>query len=336
MVTIHSRLGRRQFLQGSVALAGCALLAGCGALLPQAKLRRVGYLSNANSPATGQVESYDAVAGGLRELGWVEGRTIKLEPRWTEGRPERIPELAAELVRLPVEVLVASDYATASAAAAATGTLPIVFTSVPDPVGRGLVCSLAHPCGNLTGLSTLAEGLDSKRLELLADTVPGLTRVAILWHQPGMLPEFQRTQAATQMRGVQLLSMGVADPDGIPSAFRAAIGDGAQALVTVTNGLTQRAIGRIVELAAEHRVPAMYQSRDFADAGGLMSYGPSVVDQHRRAASYVDKILKGAQPADLPVEQPTEFEFVLNLKTAQAMGLTFPQSLLQQATELIQ
>jgi putative ABC transport system substrate-binding protein len=280
--------------------------------------------------------SYDALAEGLRELGWVEGRTIALEPRWTDGRPERIPELAAELVHLPVEVLVASDGATTIAAAAVTDTLPSVFLAVPDPVGRGLVCSLAHPCRNLTGLSTLAEGLDSKRLDLLSDTVPGLARVAILWHQPGMLPEFQRTHAATETRGIQLLSMGVADPNGILPAFDVAIADGAQALVTVTNGLTQSATGRIVELAAEHRLPAMYQSRDFADAGGLMAYGPSVVDQHRRAASYVDKILKGAKPADLPVEQPTEFEFVLNLKTAQAMGLTFPQSLLQQATELIQ
>jgi putative tryptophan/tyrosine transport system substrate-binding protein len=336
IMTTHSQLDRRRFLQGSLVLAGCALLAGCGTLPSQAKLRRVGYLGHANSPATGPTESYDALAGGLRELGWVEGRTIALEPRWTEGRPERIPELANELVHLPVEVLVAGDYATASAAAAATDTLPIVFLAVPDPVGRGLVCSLAHPCGNLTGLSTLAEGLDSKRLELLADTVPGLSRVAILWHQPAMLPEFQRSLAATQVRGIQLLSMGVADPDGIPSAFRAGMADGAQALVTVTNGLTQRAIGRIVQLAAEHRIPAMYQSRDFVDAGGLMSYGPSVVDQHRRAASYVDRILKGAKPVELPVEQPTEFEFVLNLKTAQAMGLTFPQSLVQQGTELLQ
>lgn len=334
------RADRRQFLQGSLALAGIALLAGCGALPPQAqppaKLPRVGYLGNANSPATGPTWSYDALVEGLRELGWVEGRTIALEPRWTEGRSELIPELAAELVHLPVEVLVASDFATAAAAAAVTSTLPIVFTSVPDPVGRGLVCSLTHPCGNLTGLSTLAEGLDGKRLELLTDTIPGLTRVAILWHQPAMLPEFQRTQAATQMKRVQLLSMGVADPNGIPSAFQAAMSDGAQALVTVTNGLTQRAIGRIVELAAQHRLPAMYQSRNFVDAGGLMSYGPSLVDQHRGAASYVDKILRGAKPADLPVEQPTKFEFVLNLKTAEALGLSMPQSVLAQATELIQ
>jgi ABC-type uncharacterized transport system substrate-binding protein len=235
-----------------------------------------------------------------------------------------------------VDVLVAGDFATTAAAGAVTSSLPIVFISVPDPVGRGLVCSLAHPCGNLTGLSTLAEGLDGKRLELLTEINPGLTRVAVLWHQPAMLPEFQRTQAATEKKGVQLLSMGVAAPDGIPSAFQAAMSDGAQALVTVTNGLTQRAVNSIVELAAQHRLPAMYQSRDFAEAGGLMSYGPSVIDQHRRAASYADRILRGAQMTDLPVEQPSEFEFLLNAKTAQALGLTIPQSVLAQATEIIQ
>jgi len=330
---------RRHFLRAGLALAGLGLLSGCGQVSlpgqPPAKLPRLGYLGNANSGATGPTWSYDALVEGLRELGWVEGRTIALEPRWTEGRSELIPELAAELVHLPVDVLVAGDFATAAAAAAVTSTLPIVFTSVPDPVGRGLVCSLAHPCGNLTGLSTLAEGLDGKRLELLTDTIPGLTRVAVLWHQPAMLPEFQRTQAATQMKGVQLLSMGVADPNGIPSAFQAAMSDGAQALVTVTNGLTQRAISRIVELAAQHRLPSMYQSRDFVEAGGLMSYGPSLVDQHRRAAWYADRIIRGAKLADLPVEQPTEFEFVLNLKTAQAMGLSIPQPVLAQATEFI-
>src|SRR5688572_150363 len=246
------RVDRRHFLWGSLALAGIALLTGCGALpaqtQPPVKLSRVGYLGNGNSPATGPTWSYDGLVEGLRELGWIDGRTITIEPRWTEGRFELIPELAAELVHLPVEVLVAGDFATAAAAAAVTSTLPIVFISVPDPVGRGLVCSLAQPCGNLTGLSTLAEGLDGKRLELLTDTIPGLTRVAVLWHQPAMLPEYQRTQAATQRKGVELLSMGVADPNGIPAAFQAAMSDGAQAQVTVTNGLTQRALSSIVEL----------------------------------------------------------------------------------------
>ena len=332
----HATQTRRQVLQWSLAAAGLVLGTGCGLVTPRAKLPVVGYLGHTNSPANGRTRNYDAFVEGLRQLGWIDGQTLSLQARWTEGRTESLPDLAAELIRVPVDVIVADGPPGARAAAALTDLLPIVFASAPDPLSTGLVCSLARPCGNVTGLSNLAEGLDGKRLELLKDTIPGLTRAAVLWHQPQMLFEFQRTQTATQTKGVQLLSLGVADLDGILPAVQAAISGGAQALITLTDGLTQSVHGRIVELAAENRLPGMYQTRDFPDAGGLMSYGPNAADQNRRAATYVDKILKGAKPADLPVEQPTTFDFIINLKTAQALGLTIPQTVLQQATEIIQ
>lgn len=330
---------RRRFLQGSLALTGLSVLAGCG-VFPTgtgqpAKLPRVGYLGNSNSPETGATPNYDAFMEGLRELGWVDGKSVVLETRWAEGRPRLLPDLAAELIALPVDVLVADDALGTRAAAAITQTLPILFAAAPDPVGLGLVCSLAHPCENVTGLSNLAEGLDGKRVELLKEAVPTLSRVGVLWHQPPMVREFQRTEAATQAHGIQLQSLGVADADGLPAAFQVAASGAVQALVVVTNVLTQQFRSMIVQLSSESRLPTMFQSRDFVDAGGLMSYGPSLTDQNRRAAGYVDKILKGAKPADLPVEQPTKFEFVINLMTAQTMGLTIHPSVLLQATEVI-
>jgi putative ABC transport system substrate-binding protein len=247
-----------------------------------------------------------------------------------------MPEVVGELVRIPVDLLVASGAVGALAAAKSTSTIPIVFASAADPVDQGLVCSLAQPCGNVTGVSDLAEGLDGKRLELLADAVRGLTTVAILWHEPVMTPAFQRTQVAANSKGLRLVSMPVASADAIPNAFEAAIGAGAQGLITVSNGLTAAASGRIVELAALHRLPAMYQTREFVNVGGLMFYGPSPIDQHRRAASLMDRIIKGAKPADLPVEQPTLFDFTVNLRAAQSLGLTMPAAVIQLATELIQ
>ena len=331
---------RRRFLQGSLGLAGLGLLGGCGLLPPGAqqpkRVPRIGYHGGGNAPAAGPTLNYDAFVAGLRELGWVDGQTMALETRWAEARAERIPDLVAELIGLPVDVLVTSGGSGASAAAKLTETLPIVFASAPDPVGTGLVCSLARPCGNVTGLSSLAEGLDGKRLELLREAVPGLSRVAILWRQPGMVAEYRRTQAATQVTGLQLQSLPVADPKDILAAFQAARAGAAQALVTVTDSITLGARTEILEQVAQSRLPAMYQTREFVDAGGLMAYGPNLADQYRRAATYVDKILNGAKPADLPVEQPTTFEFVINLKTAQALGLTIPPSILQQATEVIQ
>ncbi|HZO32237.1 MAG TPA: ABC transporter substrate-binding protein, partial [Chloroflexota bacterium] len=287
-------------------------------------------------PVTGRNPNYDAFMDGFSKLGWVDGQTLTLHSRFAEGRTERIPDLVDELIRLPIDVLLSSGAAGAVAAAKVTSTLPIIFASAADPIEEGLVCSLARPCANVTGVSNLAEGLDGKRLQLLQESIVGLTRVGVLWHQPSMLPDFRRTEAAAQAMGIEPLSMAVVDGDGIPGAFQAAMRDGVQAVVTVSNGLTSSARSTIVELASRHRLPAMYQNREFVAVDGLMSYGPNAGDQHRRAAGYVDKILKGAKPADLPVEQPTLFDFVVNLKAAQALGLTISPSVLQQATELIQ
>jgi putative tryptophan/tyrosine transport system substrate-binding protein len=329
-------IGRRPFLRGGLALAGLGLLSACGGAPFAAKLPAVGYVGLGNPPGVGPNPNYDAFIAGLGELGWVDGRTLTLHARLTQGRADLVPEVVDELVRLPVDVLAASGAVGAAAAAKLTTALPIVFASAAEPVEQGLVCSLARPCANVTGLSDLAEGLDGKRLELLTEAVPGLVRVAILWHEPVMLPAFRRTQAAAQATRIRLVSMGVANAEAIPAAFQAAVGEGVQALVTVSNGLTAGASGRIVELAARHRLPAMFQTREFVAAGGLMAYGPSPVDQHRRAAAYVDKLLKGAKPADLPVEQPTTFDFIVNLRAAQPLDLAIPRTVLHQATELIQ
>jgi len=331
---------RRRFIQGSVAVAGLMLgSGGCGVSVtagPARKLPVLGYVGLGAPPVTGRNPNYDAFMDGFSKLGWVDGQTLTLHSRFAEGRTERIPDLVDELIRLPIDVLLSSGAAGAVAAAKVTSTLPIIFASAADPIEEGLVCSLARPCANVTGVSNLAEGLDGKRLQLLQESIVELTRVGVLWHQPSMLPDFRRTQAAAQAMGIEPLSMAVVDGDGIPGAFQAAMRDGVQAVVTVSNGLTSSARSTIVEAASRHRLPAMYQNREFVAGDGLMSYGPNAGDQHRRAAGYVDKILKGAKPADLPVEQPTLFDFVVNLKVAQALGLTIPQSVLQQATEIIQ
>jgi putative ABC transport system substrate-binding protein len=275
---------------------------------------------------------------GLQELGYVEGKSIVLEDRSAEGRPDRLPTLAAELVRLQVDVILAAESETIRAAWQATKTIPIVMATSGDPVGLGVVASLAHPGGNVTGLSSISTELAGKRLELLKGLVPGVTRVAFVWNpdNPVQARMFTETEVAARSLGVQLQSLKVRGPSELDGALSAMTQERAGALIVVVDLLLFAHMRRIADLAVVSRLPAIAQRKEFAEAGGLMTYGPSYAGLFRRAATYVDKILKGAKPADLPVEQPTKFELVLNLKTAKALGLTIPPSVLFQADEVIQ
>jgi putative ABC transport system substrate-binding protein len=318
------------------ALAGGLLAAPLDAKAQQAaKVPRIGYLAhNPRAP--------EAFLQGLRDLGYVEGRNVVIEYRDAAGQPERFPALAAELVALKVDVIVtAAGTPAAMAAKQATRTIPIVFTATADPVTSGLVASLARPGGNVTGLSNVTLELTSKWLEVLTQAVPGVSRVAILW-EPGSMPE--RTQkdirreadVAAQMLGVRLQVVEVRDPGDFDKAFSDMTRERAGAVTVMGSTMIIDQRRRLVDLAAKHRLPALYTWRWFVDAGGLMAYGPNVADIFRRTANYVDKILKGANPADLPVEQPTKFELVINLKTAKVLGLTIPPSLLARADQVIE
>ena len=295
---------------------------------------RVGYIIGTN-PTTGS-HNLEAFRQGLRELGWVEGQTIELEIRSAEGRSDLTTELVAELVRLRVDVLVAGSSLAALPAKNATQSIPIVMFA-PDPVGLGLVASLARPGGNVTGLSYLNEAISGKRLELLNELLPGLARVAVLRNPTGIQAVFwQETEAAARKLGVALQPLDVREPEDFEAAFTTAKQGNAQALLVFDDPLTLGFRSRIVSLAARNRLAAMYGPREFTDDGGLMSYGPNLVALFQRAASFVDKILKGAKPADLPVEQPTKFDLVINLKTAKALGITVPPALLARADEVIE
>jgi putative ABC transport system substrate-binding protein len=274
----------------------------------------------------------------LRELGYVEGQNLVVEYRWADGDIARLPALAAELVRLRVDVLVATTNPAVLAARQATSTIPIVFAASSDPVGTGLVASLAHPGGNVTGLSLVTPELSGKRLQLLRETLPQLARVALLWDagNVGMADRVKETEAAARQLGVALHVEWVRDLAGLDRAFATLAQARPDAFLTTVEPFTGDHRQRIVAFAAQQRLPAMYEERDFVDAGGLMAYGPNLAANYRRAATYVDKILRGTKPADLPVEQPTKFELVINLKTAKALGLTIPQSLLRRADEVIQ
>jgi putative ABC transport system substrate-binding protein len=304
-----------------------------------AKVPRIGMLLSGAAPEPGQPSPLlDAFRGGLRDLGYVEGQNVVIEYRWAEGRNERFSDLVADLVRLNVAVIVTSGTPAVRAAKAATSTIPIVMTSVGDPVASGFVANLARPGGNITGLSLLDADLDGKRIELLKEAVPGLTQVAILWsaNDPGMTLAFSRVDVATRALGLSLQSLAVREPGEFSGAFHAASAGRAEALIVTAQPFTLRHRAQILDLVAKHRLPAMYTTRGFVDTGGLMAYGPSLSDLYRRAASYVDKILRGAKPAELPVEQPTKFEFVINLKTSKTLGLTIPPSLLLRADQVIE
>jgi ABC-type uncharacterized transport system substrate-binding protein len=299
---------------------------------------RIGYLAvnRAANP-----HNQEAFRQGLRDLGYAEGADFVIEYRDAEGELERLPALAAQLVALNVDVIVVGSTVGTLATKQATRTLPVVFASTGDPVGSGLVDSLGRPGGNVTGLSALAPELVGKGLELFKQAVPGLNRVAVLW-QPGGQGErtdkdlLKAAEVAARALGVQLQVIEVRSPADIDGAFSDMTGAGAVALTVLGSVMFSNERRRLVDLAAKHRVPAVYPWREFVDAGGLMSYGPNGADMFRRAATYVDKILKGAKPADLPVEQPTKFELIINLTTAKALSLTIPPSLLARADEVIE
>jgi putative ABC transport system substrate-binding protein len=275
----------------------------------------------------------------MRALGYVEGQHLVLEYRGAAGQYERFPALAAELVRLPVDVLLVPNTPAALAAKHATTTIPIVMVGISDPVGSGLVASLARPGGNITGLSVMRPELVGKHLEILREVLPTISRVAVLWNpaNPVVALNVRATEVAAQALGVQLYLQEARGPDAFDRAFAAMTRAHAGALLVLGDPVFVQHRRRLAELAATSRLPTMYQiqCRAFVEAGGLLCYGPSLLDQWRRAATYVDKILKGAKPADLPVEQPTRFELVINLRTAQVLGITIPPTLLMLADEVI-
>jgi putative ABC transport system substrate-binding protein len=281
----------------------------------------------------------EAFRQGLRDLGYVEGQNLIIEWRWAEGREERLPDLAAELVRLQVEVIVVGGVTAIRAVQHATSTIPIVMAANYDPVGEGFIASLARPGGNITGLSWLGAELPGKRLELLKETLPQSTRIAVLGNPANAAHDswLHSLSAAARALGLHLHVVELHRADELDSAFAAITSAGADALIVLSDpALIDGLYGRIVDLAAKSRLPAMYDWRAYVDAGGLMSYGPSMPDMQRRAASYVDKILQGAKPADLPIEQPTTFNLVINLKVAKALGLAIPPTILFQADEVLQ
>ena len=325
---------RKAFIVGlAIGLVAAPLAASAQ---QPAKVPRVGYIGSVG-PTVG-APILEAFRQGLRDLGYVEGQNIAIESRWAEGRVERFPDLAAELVRLKLDVFVVTSTPGALAAKQATSTIPIVMLAVDDPVGVGLVASLARPGGNVTGLTNFAVALRAKSLELLKEVVPEVTRVAVLSEPAYVLHAtyMRETEVAAQALAVKLQLLGVRSANELESAFAAIVRDRAGALLVMPTPLTVEHARRIVGLAGKSRLPAIYAFRRHVEDGGLMSYGTSSLDQNRRAATYVDKILKGAKPADLPVEQPTRFELVINLKTAKALGLTFPQSILIRADQVIQ
>jgi ABC-type uncharacterized transport system substrate-binding protein len=300
------------------------------------KTARIGFLSLSSGPTP----TMD-ISPGLRELGWIEGQNIAVEYRWAANREDQLPVLAAELVRLKVDIIVTSTTPAAQAAKRATTTIPIVMTFVADPVGSGLVASLARPGGNITGLTTFATGLVAKRLELLKALVSRSTQVAVLW-QPGVFAELttrdmmEETQIAGRALGVQLQFVEARRPEDFEKAFSAMREARVSGLLVFPSPLFFDARRNIVAHAAKSRLPAVYPWREGAADGGLMSYATNFPDMYRRAATFVDKILKGAKPSDLPVEQPTTFELVINTKTARALGITVPRSLLLRADQVIE
>jgi putative ABC transport system substrate-binding protein len=300
------------------------------------KIPRIGYL-DAVSRSFGAARS-EAFRQGLRALGYVEGKNIVTEYRYAEGKRGRLPALAEELVRLKVDVIITAGASATRAAKKATSTIPIVMAQDSDPVGKGVVASLARPGGNITGLSTLAPEISAKQLDLLKEIIPGLSRVAVLGTstRPGNAQTLIEVERAAQAIGVKVLYLDVLDPKNIETAFGAARKERADAVLVLAGRKLVTRRTQIVELAANSRLTAVYPFPVYVEAGGLMSYGVRRTDLFRRAATYVDKILKGAKPAELPVERPTKFELVINLKTAKALGITFPPSILLRATKVIE
>jgi len=326
-------IDRRAFLAGSGAVLLAAPLAA--EVQPAGKVYCIGVLEPTSMALN--AANLDAFRQGLRELGYVEGRNMRIEYRSADGRSERFPDLAAELVRLKVDVILTRGTPAVMAAKNATGTIPVVMAASGDPVLSGVVSSLARPGGNVTGLSAVVVEVSGKRLELIREVAPGVSRVAALFNMsnPNDALQWKEIETAAPSLRVQLQLLDVRKPSDFAGAFDAAVKGRAGALVVGLDALTWANHRPIVDLAAKHRLPAIYGGREFVNAGGLIAYGVSYPHLYHRAANFVDKILKGAKPADLPVEQPSKFELVINLKTAKAFGLTIPQSLLQRADEVI-
>jgi putative ABC transport system substrate-binding protein len=302
----------------------------------QGKVWRIGMLETRSQELN--ATNLDAFRQGLRKLGYVEGRNLVIEYRSADGRAERFPDLAGELLRMKVDLIVASGTAASLAAKRLTQTVPVVMAYAGEPVEAGLVASLAHPGGNVTGLSGFTVHIEAKRLGLLRELLPSFVRIAALYsmNNPSGVQQWKEVETAARSLGVQAQLLDVRKPEDLAPAFDAATRQRADGLLVGQAVLMQANRKLVVDLAAKHRLPAIYRTMDFIEAGGLMAYGPSYPDLYRSAATYVDKIFKGANPGDLPVEQPAKFELVINLKTARALGLTIPQSLLLRADEVIQ
>ena len=300
------------------------------------KVYRIGFLGNSTAALEGTLVGQ--FREGLRDLGYIEGRNILIEYRWADGKYERFPALIAELAALKVDVIVTAGTPAAVAVKKTTPSIPLVMAAVGDPIGVGLVASLARPGGNVTGLSAIAPELEGKRLELLREVVPKLSHIAVLWNpdNPFQAGSLKETKTAAQMLGIKVQLLGVRFSEELPAAFAAILKERPGALLVLADRIFLHNRARIVGFEVSHRLPGVYAYRELVEAGGLMSFGPSYAGMHRRAAYYVDKILKGAQPSDLPVEQPTKFDFVINLKTAKALGLTIPPSLLLRADQVIE
>jgi len=324
---------RRTFLTGSIVVAVAPFAA---AAQPLGKLRRIGYLGPV-SPSAG-ARLLESFRQGLRDLGYVEGHNIAIDYRWADGRPDRFPALAAELIELRVNAIVTYNNPAVAALQQATRTIPIVVANMGDPVGSGFVASLARPGGNITGFSGLSEELGRKWVELLMEAVPRISRVAVLTvsQTPAADTQWREIEGAARALKTTAQRYQIAGPDEVELAFASLIKDRAQGLIVLPHAVTNTRRTQIAGLATKHRLPGMYPDRQYVEAGGLMSYAANFSDLHRRAAVLVDKILKGAKPADLPIQQPTTFELVINLRTVKALALTIPPSMRLRADQVIE
>lgn len=326
-------MNRRETLIALLALGGVP--AAARAQLPE-KFFRIGFLGN--STAALEANLVGPFREGLRELGYVEGRNALIEYRWAEGKYARFPALIAELVASKVDVIVTAGTPASIAVTKAAPSTPLVMVAVGDPVGTGLVATLARPGGNVTGVSSIAPQLEGKRLELLREVIPGVSHVAVLWNpdNPFHAGSLREMRAAAQALGIRINLQGIRTAADLPAAFAAMLRERPEALLVLADRVFLHSRERIMEFAAQHRLPGVHAYRELVEAGGLMSFGPSYEDMHRRAAYFVDKILRGAKPADLPVEQPSTFVLVINLRAARALGITMPQSLLLRADRVIE
>ena len=320
---------RRKFIAGLGATTAWPVVARAQ---QPGKIMRIGVIT------VGSNFRREILTESLQALGWVEGKNVVFEFRVAGNILDRLPELVAELIHLKVDVIIAQGTLAPLAVKRATTTIPIVMAAAGDPLGSGLVSSLARPGANVTGLSLISPDLGGKRLEILRDVLPGVSRVAILWNAANPYPAlvFNETERAARTLGIQVSSLEVRSPADIDAALDAAIRQNPSALITVEDPLTNDYKSKIIDFVAANRLPSIYGHREFTDSGGLMSYGANLVDLYQRSAGYVDRILRGAKPADLPIEQPTKFELVINLKTAKALGLTVPPTLIARADEVIE